>query len=57
MFYLWVSPGDTVTVSCTPGGDASPVLINGDAASCFLYSQKTGLPAPPLSLACAGTLE
>ena len=44
--------GDTLTVSCAPGTAQHPVLINGDASSCFLYSSETGLPAPPLSIPC-----
>ena len=45
--------GDKLVVDCTPGNASTPVLINGDASTCFLYSSKSGLPAPPLSLACA----
>ena len=45
--------GDTVVVKCKPGGPSSPVLINGDASTCFLYSRDSGLPAPPLALPCA----
>lgn len=45
--------GNTVAVKCkTGGGDKAPVLINGDAATCFLYSSVSGLPAPPLALPC-----
>lgn len=44
---------DTVVVSCKPGGETSPVLINGDASTCFLYSKDSGLPAPPLALPCS----
>ena len=45
--------GNTVVVKCKPGGPTTPVLINGDAATCFLYSKDSGLPAPPLALPCA----
>jgi hypothetical protein len=45
--------GDTLVVSCKPGGETNPVLINGDVATCFLYSKDSGLPAPPLALPCS----
>jgi hypothetical protein len=44
--------GSTMVVSCSPGNETTPVLINSDTASCFLYAS-AGLPAPPLSVACA----
>jgi sialate O-acetylesterase len=49
----FVIQGNTLVVDCTPGDEKTPVLINGDASTCFLYSSASGLPAPPLSLACA----
>jgi len=45
--------GDSIVARCTPGGVTAPVLINGDAATCFVYSSSSGLPAPPLSLPCS----
>ena len=49
----FVISGDTVTVTCTPGTATTPVIINGDPATCFLYSGQSGLPAPPLSISCS----
>ena len=45
--------GDTLTVTCAPGTEQQPVLVNGDDSTCFLYSKDSGLPAPPLSLPCS----
>ena len=45
--------GNLLVVKCTKGTEQEPVLINGDAATCFLYSKDSGLPAPPLSLPCS----
>ena len=44
--------GAKVVVSCKPGTEQEPVLINGDASNCFLYSSQSGLPAPPLAVTC-----
>ena len=44
--------GNTMIVSCTVGNESTPVLINSDTASGFLYAS-VGLPAPPLSVVCA----
>ena len=45
--------GNTVVVRCNSAlGPLAPVLINGDASTCFLYGRESGLPAPPLSLTC-----
>jgi hypothetical protein len=43
--------GDEIVVACAPGNESSPVLVNADSATCFLYGP-TGLPAPPLALPC-----
>ena len=44
--------GAKVVVRCKPGTEQEPVLINGDASNCFLYSSQSGLPAPPLAVTC-----
>ena len=45
--------GRVLTVTCTPGTEKEPVLVNGDASTCFLYSGESGLPAPPLAIPCS----
>jgi len=42
--------GSHVVVACTAN---STVLVNSDTADCFLYSNETGLPAPPISVPCS----
>ena len=41
----------TMTVQCPPGVEA--LAINSDQAQCFVYSQESGLPAPPIIVKCA----
>jgi hypothetical protein len=49
--------GAELVATCTPGNTSTPVLVNADSATCFLYGPSAGavgsLPAPPLSLPCA----
>lgn len=52
--------GVDIVATCTPGNASSPVLVNADNATCFLYGPSVGtigsLPAPPLSLPCAASV-
>ena len=45
--------GNKLVVQCSKGTEEEPVLINGDASKCFLYSSSSNLPAPPLAVTCA----
>ncbi len=45
--------GATLEVACDPA--LGSVWLNSDAQQdCFLYSEKSGLPAPPLEIPCGG---
>ena len=45
--------GNRLIVTCSPGNESTPVLVNSDSAQCFVYGP-SNLPAPPLSLPCRG---
>ena len=45
--------GNTLVVECAKGTEQEPVLVNGDASDCFVYSNHSHLPAPPLAVTCA----
>ena len=45
--------GNKLIVECAKGTEQEPVLVNGDASTCFLYSSESRLPAPPLAVTCA----